>query len=399
MIMAAQPSTSSPFSFTDSTSFYTPSRKRRAASPETPAPSRPHSPQAASSPWTSNGHFSPEHTPQQQHREKRRRPNLAHGFESLSISRDQVPGLADPAGLNVNDREDNDEEGIGLKRSDHHDIHVEVLPDRSPKRKHHHHQTGHHHWSVPNHAGPSSSSSSASSEENYDSDATFTRAFPRRRYRGVAQQADEVVDPDAQGFDEQLGVEDVTACSPHGSRRRRDDDAASPWGKRPRREGEMDVDMGEDPFDKRGKRKTVWHEPEKDRIVITSLSDASSSRGSSRSPSPEFDGQDHGRRNLAQPGNQGFTISPSLLTHLLHAQRDQLNGVRPPRDQRSLVLYRPLGIPAAGQWPDSDAMANEPYVDSGRFEVLEDADVSGGNGHIAQDGDMDMDLDGDVEME
>ncbi|WVQ94842.1 hypothetical protein IAU59_001925 [Kwoniella sp. CBS 9459] len=491
MIMAAQPPNHpQPFNL-PSSPFFTPStpsfaRKRRAASPESPTVpifgnTDKHQP---ISPWTANQHFSPDEASfgseaqaPQQHREKRRRPNLANGFMSLSISRDQL--LKNGSGASTNDngngnaqlkvdhyREDTsgeeEDEGIGLTRINNNDIKVEVLPDRteSRTRSHHQHNDRHHsnvhHWSIPNHAGPSSSSSSPSptesSEENYDSDVTFTRSFPNnkhRRYAGVAQQADEVQQPDAQQAETQdqfqnpfesdrypyqdLSVEDVTVPTPLGSRRRREDDQGAgvgPKGKRARREGEMDVDMGDDGdieelqrdfVDKRRKRKTVWHEPEKDRIVITSLSDASSSRGSSRSSSPdqETDSAEELRR-LSQPGDQGFMLSPSLLTHLLKAQRNQFNGDSNNNhagNNNSLILYRPLGInpgkanePTAA-WTDdnSDSVVRnwqpgETYVDSGRFEEVDD-DERFDEPAPAQAEDMDMgmgmdiDDDGDVAMD
>ncbi|WVF67243.1 hypothetical protein IAT40_001991 [Kwoniella sp. CBS 6097] len=496
MIMAAQPPNhpqpfnlpSSPFfnpiATATATATQTPTsaRKRRAASPESPIVSfgLGSASYPSSSPWTSNGHFSPDQgqgdvdTPQ--HREKRRRPNLANGFRSLSISRDKKTQAQFEAeasdifagagtttsqggqhfGLDHTSGEEEEDEGIGLTRINNNDIKVEILPDRSSesntKKHHQHHQHNHHHstlhhWSIPNHAGPSSSSSSPSptesSEENYgyDSDVTFTRSFPKhRRYAGVAQQADEIQQPDARPqaqdqsqsqnrFDaydyQELGVEDVTVPTPLGSRRRRDDDQGGPKGKRARIDGEMDVDMGDDGdieelqrdfVDKRRKRKTVWHEPEKDRIVITSLSDASSSRGSSRSPSPESTSADE-QLHLSQPGDQGFMLSPSLLTHLLKAQRDQLNGMtnNAQQNRNSLVLYRPLGIPpgqtttnsADAAWTDPVVKSWQPgenYVDSGRFEEVDDdenLDEPAETQAVEDEGMMTMDIDddGDVAMD
>lgn len=117
-----------------------------------------------------------------------------------------------------------------------------------------------------------------------------------------------------------------------------------------------------------------WYEPEKDRIVITSLSSPESyAERLSRSPSPDlgprrqYSYEEH--KHLAQPGQDGFTISPSLLTHLMAAQSDPF---RPDlaynaNPERGLVLYRPLGIPAAEnivkQWDQED---------DGRFEEVDD---------------------------
>ncbi|OCF44401.1 hypothetical protein I317_01661 [Kwoniella heveanensis CBS 569] len=480
MIMAAQPPNhpqpfnlpSSPFFAPTTTTTATPAsaRKRRAASPE--SPTAPFAAPSSSSFFTLNAHSSPvaaegggSDTPQ--HREKRRRPNLANGFRSLSISRDQlkngtgsgsttIPGSGEQSHelFDHTSGEEEEDEGIGLTRINNNDIKVEVLPDRgeTASKSHHHHRDNHHHsnlhhWSIPNHAGPSSSSSSPSptesSEENqdYDSDVTFTRSFPKhRRYAGVAQQADEIQQPfDAQqayealqssfGDREELGVEDVTVPTPLGSRRRREDDQGGPRGKKARMEGEMDVDMGDDGdveelrrdfSDKRRKRKTVWHEPEKDRIVITSLSDASSSRGSSRSSSPEPSGSAD-ERHLSQPGDQGFMLSPSLLTHLLKAQRNQLNGMnngnnsQSAQNRNSLILYRPLGIPPgklAGNQAGSGwtGIGTEPvvkswqpgenYVDSGRFEEVDDDENFDEPSPAQTEGEgMDIDDDGDVAMD
>lgn len=123
-------------------------------------------------------------------------------------------------------------------------------------------------------------------------------------------------------------------------------------------------------------------------IIYTSLSSSpsrsrsrsrSQSRSRSRSGSPpielstaDLSHLEDARERLSQPGQQGFTISPSVLTRLLAAQRDaqarggrsnttynvNINGHSFPFDptvltpdimkgmnERGLVLYRPLGIP------------------------------------------------------
>ncbi|WWD15585.1 hypothetical protein CI109_100007 [Kwoniella shandongensis] len=435
MTMAAQPP-SSPFTFPtpSSSSFITPSKKRRAASPP-PFPS-PFGTTAPPSPWattSNNPQPSPANPDDTPHRDKRRRPNLANGFSSLSISpnleqtsRDQLPPTHD-------NFDHDDDEGIGLTpHTDRNDLRVEILPEvtvpQHNSHNHHHHSTRHH-WSIPNHAGPSSSSSSTSptgsSEENYDSDATYTRTR-HGRYAGVAQQADEVVQPSDPASartsplgttSTELGVEDVTV-SPGVRRRRSQEDAEyeDRMNKRQRSAGGMDVDMnGGQPGDEeenieeisssrntRRRGKTVWYEPEKDRIVITALSD--SSRSSSRSPSP-----DSIENHLSQPGSQGFTLSPSLLTHLLKTQRDKLNGPLGDmlKNDKSLILYKPLGIHPGG-WTEPVVKSWESHEeDSGRFEEIPedeqfpdsvsaahtDADMEVEGGQQAWDGDVDMAMD------
>ncbi|EIW71933.1 hypothetical protein TREMEDRAFT_72608 [Tremella mesenterica DSM 1558] len=134
--------------------------------------------------------------------------------------------------------------------------------------------------------------------------------------------------------------------------------ATSPRGKK-RDESEMELDqcmeMNNEAEMMRGRKrrkdtghdsdmemvaKTKWYEPERDRIVITSLSDTSTS--SSRSTSPNS----RAIRTLEQPGMRGFTLSPSLLTHLLNAQRGDISTLHLPQStERSLVMYRPAVLP------------------------------------------------------
>lgn len=85
-------------------------------------------------------------------------------------------------------------------------------------------------------------------------------------------------------------------------------------------------------------------------IIYTSLG-STSSRSRSRSPSSSPPPPTH----LTQPGVNGFTISPSMLTRLLAAQRSEDNSIPlpftippsppAPTPEMGLVLYRPLGIP------------------------------------------------------
>ncbi|OCF77458.1 hypothetical protein I204_01446 [Kwoniella mangroviensis CBS 8886] len=400
MTMAAQPT--SPFQ-----PFYTPSRKRRALSP----------PSLDTSEYQTRKdtndldlrYASPLTDPS--HRDKRRRPNLANGFQGLSISVDQSASyLNDDLPRNGLD----DDEGIGLQKNINNDVTVEVLPDKSTRstnhHHHHHHHSNTHHWSIPSRAGPSSPSSSSTSPTT-SSEEDYHPFQCHRRYAGVAQQADEIVQPDQVEAVSDLSVEDVTVVSPRNGRRRREeetgmDQITNTRNKRARTGDDFDVEMnteeemdeiGNGDHDKRRRRKTEWHEPEKDRIIITSLSDASSSRESSRSASPEPTADDV--RNLSQPGMRGFTISPSLLTHLLKTQRDQLSGRKVSPNSNSLILYRPLGIPP-GEWNDVIVKAwkpDEEYVDSGRFEILDD-DEAFDNVTPSANGDTQMDIDGDVEM-
>lgn len=105
-------------------------------------------------------------------------------------------------------------------------------------------------------------------------------------------------------------------------------------------------------------------------VVVTSLSDTESEASTSRSASPPA------RREFSQPGTQGFTLSPSLLTHLLATQRDHLrHPLAHPTPEKGLVLYRPLGLPPGGapeivqQWPGAPNGVDQ---DSGRFEELDE---------------------------
>ncbi|ODN94862.1 hypothetical protein L198_05010 [Cryptococcus wingfieldii CBS 7118] len=320
--------------------------------------------------------------------DKRRRPNLANGFSSLSL---HTAAQSTPPPI-----DDTDDDGLGpsnYPRSN--DLKVEVLPESSATQETyaptpHHRHARPHHWSHSSYGRPPPSSSSnsppSSSDETYDSEATTTRFSRPRRYAGAAQQADEIVQPDANdpvaGYE--LGIEDVTGVPPplRGRRPREDDSAEGPIEKRRRRD-DMDIDMDAEPEphlgepnsikDRMRKRKTVWHEPEKDRIVITSLSDSDSR--SSRSPSPEVElAQGH----LSQPGEHGFTLSPSLLTHLMRARRDYDFQVPLSEllrnNERGLTVYRPLGI-SPGKWKDDivktweEAQAD---ADAGRFEEIDE---------------------------
>lgn len=135
----------------------------------------------------------------------------------------------------------------------------------------------------------------------------------------------------------------------------------------------MDVDMDNLPPEAYG---PGWYEPEKDRIVVTDLSPEGS-----RSPSPETETDKRryslkDNQHLAQPGHQGFTISPSLLTHILNAQRDQFANSHPQTGpERGLVLYRPIPFnnnpqSVVEEWSGAPRLSQIP--DSGRFEEVDD---------------------------
>lgn len=130
---------------------------------------------------------------------------------------------------------------------------------------------------------------------------------------------------------------------------------------------------------------------------MTSLSDTESEASTSRSSSPPP------RREFSQPGTQGFTLSPSLLTHLLATQRDHLkHPFNQSPAEKGLVLYRPLGIPAQDrpeivqQWPCPPIPDIE---DSGRFEEL-DEDEGQINGQMEDQGDaMDLDIEEPMQLD
>ena len=141
-------------------------------------------------------------------------------------------------------------------------------------------------------------------------------------------------------------------------------------------------------------------------IVITSLGSSDSELSPEpRSPSPNT------KRFLSQPGAQGFTLSPSLLTHLL-SSRDQI--LRPPVE-KGMVLYRPParfghfpGNQIVNEWNGELQLSEEPS----RFEEIdEDEDLRQEPHPSADVSDISMDVEqepparpsydgapGDVEM-
>lgn len=300
---------------------------------------------------------------------------------------------------------DLEDDEISSHRGAHHkDIGVEVLPD-NPSQASKRSSATNRLWS---HGSSSSSPSDDASDKDYDSDATFRLPSNQKAF-GRVQQPDSVHLPEhdtASSEHHLLDIEDLTESLSNRKRRHRDAESVSQRTRKKKRPEGMDVemDMGEssrrdsDSDDgieeitrapgRRRSRNTHWHEPEKDReypsmtlltagIVITSLS---SSPSSSRSSSPENTSQ---HRNLTQPGEQGFTLSPSLLTHLLGKQSwdkmPPLSGHSP--DQKGLVLYRPLGIPPGTdmqwdeivrRWKEGGSGSGTQQDDSSRFEMIDD---------------------------
>ena len=291
------------------------SRKRRAASP--PSPSSLSPPLANLWPTTHSRDIS--------NPDKRRRPNLANGFSGLSISRRREHESDSPLPTYeeslATKHEVDDGDQTSWRSSQPDAIRVEDISDHRVKPLRRRRE----------------SSESSDSSVSVNDDADFR--LPGSTLWRPAQQADEIEQPDM-GTPRaylDLVVEDVTSQTPVRGRKRRDEEDDSP---RKRQRGfEMDIDEehGEGSR-RRGRHRTQWHEPEKDResrpgltvadesgIVITSLGSPSSSRSTSSDRSCSS-------RHLTQPGCQGFTLSPSFLTHLIAAQRDQPSGPRGRRD-------------------------------------------------------------------
>ncbi|KAL1408746.1 hypothetical protein Q8F55_005559 [Vanrija albida] len=370
-------------------------RKRRAGSP--PAEGQPGPSNWATSPLPSPG----------LHDSKRRRPNLANGFSAMSISQQATPSPSPlprgPVQQNQSDADD-DELLEPTQPPVDGDVAVEVLPDGSP--------TSSRHASRPPWHRTASFSSTSPSEDDYDSDATFRlpQEKARRRtatpmrpsevehpvetvaLRGHARQPSSGHGPKVEYFD-----------TPIKRKKRSSPDEPKP---KRRKEG-MDVDLDHLPPESYG---PGWYEPEKDRIVVTSLSSPESSppppsrRGSSPTKEqPYYDYETN--KQLSQPGTSGFTISPSLLTHIINAQRDQIVGggfQDSPSQERGLVLYRPLGIPAAedvvkewsrGSGPQPKHQFPDP--DGDRFEeVDDDEDMSAEQPVVGVPVDAGMDVEG-----
>jgi hypothetical protein len=318
--------------------------------------------------------------------------------------------------------DDDDEEDVGgmfIKSPPPDDLHVEVLQDGLSSSL----------QGRSNLLGLGSGSDSEDGETN----ERFGRGMSKglgmgRRYVGIQQ--GEVVEGDDEGavrggseLDLDLEVEDITAQY-QGVKRRGIDGISGPGRKRRRNRTDggmgMDVDMqGDEVEEGNGRRRTQWHEPEKDRklsslseytqanmvpgIIITSIGSPDSS-ASERSLSPEVED-----KRLAQPGANGFTLNPSLLTHLLSRHDDLALPFQP--KERGLVLYKPLGIQPGSSdyvvqtWQGYPGLAQD---DAGRFEEIDDEEDRS-NVEFEQHGMMDMegsgdsislqDADGDVSMD
>lgn len=362
------PATVNPFSFPSSAFFNPPTSnslgKRRAHSPPPspqPSPSTPS--WSASDPSTS----------------KRRRPNLANGFSSLSLatpaqdSSDQAGPSTLPSYIQSQHLED------GRRSIEDDDINEDLDPfyDRNDVDVQEIH--------IPRQRNASARSSCSETSAS-DTELNLRRLSRRGR---PPQQQDEVEQPPPDTiYDQDVDVEDVT---PRIGVKRRSHSAEDGRRavKRPR--DEMDVDMSEIEEIPRGRQKSQWYEPEKDSkltniksrltsgIVYTALS-ASSSRSSSPDPKSASAVQ------LSQPGDNGFTISPSMLTRLLAAHNHPaIPPLFPLNREMGMVLYRPLGMASTEnfgakdvedivrEWQDKMRAGEH----SGRFEsVDEDEDLT-----------------------
>jgi hypothetical protein len=222
---------------------------------------------------------------------KRRRANLANGFSGLSLTpRTPTTGPSSPlpsygeSEATKDDIEDSDQpDGLFVRSPPPDDLHVEVLPSAygSGIDSRYYHGNGHGNmskWSLP--------ATASSDEDDSDENGTFrlgsrTGLSTRvRRLASVAQQADEVVQPGMEDEGVMLGgsagdvvVEDVTDLEVARGRKRSGESSERPH-KRPRSgmdvDMDMDMDMGDDAegsgeMTERRRRRTEWHEPEKDR--------------------------------------------------------------------------------------------------------------------------------------
>jgi hypothetical protein len=369
---------------------YTPNRKRRAATPP-PTDQPPFGTVHLN--WMGPSNSIPEApTEPTPHRDKRRRPNLANGLRGLSLTPkpDRGPEPLPSYTESQETRNEVDEDDLfetTPRLVD--DLQVEVLPN-TPRRTRRPFPFA------------STSSSESSGEESRTSEDPYTFTTRRHRNRTLqSQQSDTVEQPTPpEEIPDDLSIQDVT--EPRGIKR---PDETGSDRKHKRRREDMDVDMEMDDERKRDhskwRRNTTSYEPEKDRksppirqakhtdlagVVVTSLSDTESEDSSTESISSSK------RSDLKQPGAQGFTLSPSLLTHLLNSQRNHFAPT--PHQEKGLILYRPLGIPPAPdivqQWPAQD--------DSSRFEELDD-DENTAMGGQEDTGGMEIDMEEPMELD
>ena len=202
---------------------------------------------------------------------KRQRVNLASGLSGLSIS--GKPFIPPSLGETTNDYpeegrlqadgSDGSSQTVTLDR----DLRVEELPSRSTNS-----------WL------PDVSSTETSSTEDTDFDGAHPSTWSRRRFAKTAQQADEIEHPpEPNGTSHNIGrdihVEDIShepewRSGKAGKRKNIEYETSRPKRKRRRARSDMDDDMNGvqsddddiEEIDRRpARRKTSWHEPEKDR--------------------------------------------------------------------------------------------------------------------------------------
>jgi hypothetical protein len=373
-------------------------RKRRATTP--PSDQVPHGSIRLN--WMAPGCQLPETSPTSAipHRDKRRRPNLANGLRGLSLTPKPDRGSEALPSYTESQETRNEVDEDDMFQSSPHiidDIQVEELPDKSRRARR---------------LFADASTSDSSDDESRDSEDQFSFTTKRHRNRQYQSQQQsgivELPSPVKERPDD-IDIQDITGSEPRGIKRR---DESGSRSRPKRRRDDMDLDMDTDDEDQR--EHTRWrknassYEPEKDRkltslpsgsthtdscsgIVVTSLSDTESEDSSTEPTST------HKSNKLDQPGEQGFTLSPSLLTHLLNTQRDKFTTMPP--QEKGLILYRPLGILPAPQivqqWPGQDFINQD---DSSRFEELDDDENTEMAGQ-ADSGGMEIDMEEPMELD
>lgn len=222
-----------------------PTRKRRAASP-------PFDPSFTSNPTSVS--INP--------LEKRRRPNLANGFSGLSIAsrRDKQPVSPLPTydESQTARHEVDDDEILARPLLDREDILVEEIRPSALR----------------SHRASSMSSTSTAPSDGYGSDGIYRLPGGARHHNRATQQADEIEQPSGTAYPdttENLDVEDVTGQATVRNRKRRDVYREfQPDVKRPRYDIDMDLEMEDaeglpEMEARQRRRRTEWHEPERDR--------------------------------------------------------------------------------------------------------------------------------------
>lgn len=265
----------------------TPIRKRRAASPPPPFP-------AATLHHTADpSKHSLETSPTPA---KKRRPNLAHGFSSLSLAaRPQDVAEAGPSVLPTYaesqhadhmrrrvDDDDNDEDDLFAGNRE---VRIEEFDPAA--------STSSTLRTFRRRAVRGDQHSSGSSPLDSDNEFDDLHTYPESRQRRRTQQADEVEHPledfsqdsatgnaDLRDWQD-IGVEDITPPIIGVKRRSSSRSEGHPGaGKRRREDMDIDEEMGEfveeiprDAESSRGRTRTRWHEPEKDRKLRISPCD------------------------------------------------------------------------------------------------------------------------------